>query len=107
MTKAERYDFDTAQSNYKVACAANQNMTLLYNKLIERANNLEKQNANQQQEIKNLTLERTALFQALWDLQKFRKQQDGKIAELESQPRVVGMMVFNPNVEQSTNSEAQ
>ncbi len=93
MSKIEKQEFETTQRNFKLACAANENMTVQYNKLVRERNNLEQENTNLKQQVENVTLERTALFQSLWDLQKLRKQQNAEIAQLKSHPQLTGLVM--------------
>lgn len=89
MTKTEKIDFETSQNNFRVACEANQKLMTSHNEQVQRANALEKENLNLKQQVLNLTLERTALFQSLWDTQKLRKDRDVEIGKLKAQPQPI------------------
>ncbi len=93
MTKTEKTDFETAQNNFRVACEANQKLVTDYNELVRKTNAQELENRNLKQQVLNVTLERTALFQSLWDLQKLRKEQDAEITTLKQQPQLQGIIV--------------
>lgn len=84
MNKQERVEFDKCKEAFQTQlerfAQCRQTLVQFQSALASASATL----SNQKQEIANLTLERTSLFQALWDLQKERKKLIGEIEQLKT-----------------------